>query len=186
VRHDEALTASPVRAFLESKEDVEEFMEKADDIQTNDEVEAVIEDSTTKSQATVDHRKMFSRINKTGLLITAVMMAAAIILLLLAAIERKSAKKALANANKAVEAIERLHNESKKAGSQIIQTQIQGRDLIIDALSLTRNSLELERANTDDTEVKRIIGVFINDIDVRIAKINEEDALLREKLKEAD
>jgi len=60
----------------------------------------------------------------------------------------------------------------------ITRYKIQGRDLIIDALSLTRNSLELERANTDDTEVKKIIGIFINDIDERIAKINDENDLL--------
>ncbi len=114
------------------------------------------------------------------------MMVITIILLILTTIKRKSTKEALIKANKAVEAIEYLQNDSLKARDQIVQTQIQGRDLIIDALSLTRNSLELERANTDDTEVKRIIGVFINDIDERIAKINDKSGLLRNKLKEAD
>lgn len=179
-------TAGSIRAFIESEEDVEGFTEKADDIKADKDTKAYLKESAAEGQTSVDRHKMSSHINKTGILITAIMMAVAIILLLLATIERKSAKEALIKANKAVEAIEHLQKESLKAGGQIIQTQIQGRDLIIDALSLTRNSLELERANTDDTEVKRIIGVLINDIEERIAKINDENDLLRNKLKEAD
>ncbi len=179
-------TAGSISTFLESEDDVEGFTEKADDIQADKDTEADSKESAAKGQTAVDRHKMFSLINKTGILITAIMMAVAIILLLLTTFERKSAKEALFKANKAAEAIEHLQKDSLKAREQIIQTQIQGRDLIIDALSLTRNSLELERADTDDTEVKRIIGVFINDIDKRIAKINDENALLRNKLKEAD
>jgi hypothetical protein len=69
---------------------------------------------------------------------------------------------------------------------QVAYSQIESREVVIDALSLTRNGLELERANSDEIEVKRIIGVFINDIDERITKIKGNITLLRNKLKKTD
>jgi hypothetical protein len=79
-----------------------------------------------------------------------------------------------------------MQGEALKERKQIAHSQIESKELVVDALSLTRNGLELERANSDEIEVKRIIGVFINDIDERITKIKGNIELLRNKLKEAN
>jgi hypothetical protein len=110
-------------------------------------------------------------------------MVAAVVLLLVGAIERRSAKKALVEANNVADVIKQMREEAVKERVQIIRSQIEGRELVIDALLLTRNGLELELANTDEEEVKKIIGVFINDIDEREKKIKSEITTLRNKLK---
>jgi len=79
-----------------------------------------------------------------------------------------------------------MQGEALKERMQIAHSQIESKELVVDALSLTRNGLELERANSNEIEVKRIIGVFINDIDERITKIKGNIELLRNKLKEAN
>jgi hypothetical protein len=111
---------------------------------------------------------------------------AAVILLIVASIERRSAKKALVQISKVAESVKQMQEETLKGREQVTHSQIESGELVIDALSLTRNGLELERANSDEVEVKRIIGVFINDIDVRITKIKGNIVLLKNKLKEAD
>ena len=123
---------------------------------------------------------------KTGIIISVFIMIAAVILLIVASIERRSAKKALVQFSKVAESIKQMQEETLKDREQVTHSQIESRELVIDTLSLTRNGLELELANTDEVEVKRIIGVFINDIDERITKIKGDIALLRNKLKETD
>ncbi|MCP4269355.1 MAG: hypothetical protein GY777_27925, partial [Candidatus Brocadiaceae bacterium] len=111
---------------------------------------------------------------------------AAVILLMVASIERRSAKSALVQINKVAESIKQMQGEALKNKDQVTLSQIESSELVIDALLLTRNSLELEGANSDEVEVKRIIGVFISDIDKRITKIKDNIVLLKYKLKKAD
>jgi len=127
-----------------------------------------------------------SRTKKTGIIISVLIMAAAVILLIVASIERRSAKSDLVQISKVAESIKQMQGEALKERMQIAHSQIESKELVVDALSLTRNGLELERANSDEIEVKRIIGVFINDIDERITKIKGNIELLRNKLKEAN
>ncbi len=103
--------------------------------------------------------------------------------MLVGSIERRSAKKALVEASKVADAIRQMRDESVREKEQIIHSQIEGRELVIDALLLTRNGLELELTNTDEEEVKKIIGVLLNDIDEREEKLKSEMMALRNNLK---
>ena len=161
----------------------------ADGIQTDkqmvSQVETNVEDEDEIQTAAFSENKPH-RTKKTGRIISVFIVIAAVILLLVASVERRSAKEDLVQVSKLAESIKQMRGETLKDREQVIHSQIEGRELVIDALSLTRNGLELERANSDEVEVKRIIGVFISDIDERITKIKGNIMLLRNKLKETD
>ncbi len=161
----------------------ETLTENESGIQIDEEVETDIEDVVDDIQMDVSYYEPPTRTKKTGIFIPVVLMIAAVVLLLVGAIERRSAKKALVEANTVADVIRQMQEESVKEKEQIIHFQIEGRELVIDALLLTRNGLELELANTDEKEVKKIIGVFINDIDGREKKMKSEITVLRNKLK---
>ena len=175
---------------IESSETVADHAGKTDDARTDNQAvfptEANVEgsDNEIKSSVYSDIKPYLTK--KTGIIISVSIMIAAVILLIVASIERRSAKKSLVQFSKVAESIKQMQEETLKDREQVTQSQIESRELIIDTLSLTRNGLELERANTDEVEVKRIIGVFINDIDERITKIKADIALLKNKLKETD
>ncbi len=173
---------------IESSETVANHAGKADDARTDNQAvfptKANVEGSDNEIQSSVysDIKPYLTK--KTGIIISVSIMIAAVILLIVASIERRSAKKSLVQFSKVAESIKQMQEQTLKDREQVTQSQIESRELIIDTLSLTRNGLELERANTDEVEVKRIIGVFINDIDERITKIKADIALLKNKLKE--
>lgn len=175
---------------IESPETVANHAGKTDDTRTDNQAvfptEANVEGSDNEIQTAVysDIKPYLTK--KTGIIISVFIIIAAVILLIVASIERRSAKKALVQFSKVAESIKQMQEETLKDREQVTHSQIESRELVIDTLSLTRNGLELERANTDEVEVKRIIGVFINDIDERITKIKGDIALLRNKLKETD
>jgi hypothetical protein len=175
---------------IESPETVATHTGKADDIRTdNQEVSAAgdnFEVSDDEILTAVYSDKKTYRTKKSGIIISVFIVIAAVILLIVASIERRSAKKALVQISKVAESVKQMQEETLKGREQVTHSQIESGELVIDALSLTRNGLELERANSDEVEVKRIIGVFINDIDVRITKIKGNIVLLKNKLKEAD
>lgn len=178
--------------------------EKTDDIQIDEqavdgaEEEEEVGGPVAESPTAISfYKKFFSGVFSTdkigmfraywiGIFVSVVMMIVAIILLKYAAVERKSAREALARANITVESIKRKQDDSLKARKEIINTQIQGREQMIDALLLTRHGLELEQVKADEEEVKEIIGVFMDDIDARIAKIKDEITVLKNKLEKSD
>ena len=175
---------------IESPETVANHTGKIDDTRTGNlavfPTEANVEGSDNEIQTAVysDIKPYLTK--KTGIIISVFVMIVAVILLIVASIERRSAKKALVQFSEVAESIKQMQEETLKDRKQVTHSQIESRELVIDTLSLTRNGLELELANTDEVEVKRIIGVFINDIDERITKIKGDIALLRNKLKETD
>ena len=150
------------------------------------ETETDVEDIDDEVQTAVYNESKPPRTKETGIIISVFIVIAAVILLLVASVERRSAKEALVEVSKVAESIKQMRGETLKDREQVIHSQIEGRELVINALSLTRNGLELERANSDEVEAKRIIGIFISDIDERIAKIKGNIVLLKSKLKEAD
>ena len=158
-------------------------MDDEGDIPVDEEVETDVEDAVDEIQMDVSRYGPPTRTRKTGNFLPVILMVAAVVLLLVGSIERRSAKKALVEANKVADVIRQMREESVKEKEQIIHSQIEGRELVIDALLLTRNGLELELANTDEEEVKKIIGVLLNDIDEREEKIKSEITSLRNKLK---
>ena len=163
----------------------------ADGIQTDKQIVSQVETNVEDEDEDEIQTAAFSenkphRTKKTGRIISVFIVIAAVILLLVASVERRSAKEDLVQVSKLAESIKQMRGETLKDREQVIHSQIEGRELVIDALSLTRNGLELERANSDEVEVKRIIGVFISDIDERITKIKGNIMLLRNKLKETD
>jgi hypothetical protein len=174
---------------VESTEANTNSTEIVDDIRTDKQVvsqeETNVEDEDEIQTAAFSENKPH-RTKKTGRIISVFIVIAAVILLLVASVERRSAKEDLVQVSKLAESIKQMRGETLKDREQVIHSQIEGRELVIDALSLTRNSLELERANSDEVEVKRIIGVFISDIDERITKIKDNIMLLKNKLKESD
>jgi hypothetical protein len=169
---------------------IESSVEKPDDTQIDNQVvyasEANIEGTDDEIQPAVYRDNKRSRTTKTGIIISVFIVTAAVILLIIASIERRSAKSALVQTNKVAESIKQMQGEALKNREQITHSQIESSELVIDSLLLTRNGLELERANSDEVEVKRIIDVFISDIDERITKIKGNIVLLRNKLKEAN
>ena len=122
------------------------------------------------------------RTKKSGRIISIFIVIAAVILLLVASVERRYAKDAFVQINKLAESVKLVQEETLNARAEVASFQIESSELVIDALLLTRNGLELERANSDEEEVKRIIGVFIGDIDERITKIKNKIVLLRNEL----
>ncbi len=148
--------------------------------------EKVVETPDDKIQTAVFYDNKSYRTKKTAVIISVFIVIAALILLSVASIERRSARKSLAQIRKASDSIKQMHEETLIAREQITRSQIEGREMVIDALSLTRSGLELERVNAGEIEVKRIITVFINDIDERISKIKGDIVLLRNKLKQTN
>ena len=174
---------------VENHAEAESHTGEAEDIQTDvqgEADEAVVGSRADEIQTASYSDSKRSRTKKTGIIISVLIMAAAVILLIVASIERRSAKSDLVQISKVAESIKQMQGEALKERMQIAHSQIESKELVVDALSLTRNGLELERANSDEIEVKRIIGVFINDIDERITKIKGNIMLLRNKLKETD
>ena len=174
---------------VENHAEAESLTGEAEDIQTDvqgEADEAVVGSRADEIQTASYSDSRRSRTKKTGIIISVLIMAAAVILLIVASIERRSAKSDLVQISKVAESIKQMQGEALKERKQIAHSQIESKELVVDALSLTRNGLELERANSDEIEVKRIIGVFINDIDERITKIKGNIELLRNKLKEAN
>ena len=174
---------------VENHAEAESLTGETEDIQTDvqgDADEAVVGSRADEIQTASYSDSRRSRTKKTGIIISVLIMAAAVILLIVASIERRSAKSDLVQISKVAESIKQMQGEALKERMQIAHSQIESKELVVDALSLTRNGLELERANSNEIEVKRIIGVFINDIDERITKIKGNIELLRNKLKEAN
>ena len=174
---------------VENHAEAESLTGEAEDIQTDvqgEADEAVVGSRADEIQTASYSDSKRSRTKKTGIIISVLIMAAAVILLIVASVERRSAKSDLVQISKVAESIKQMQGEALKERMQIAHSQIESKELVVDALSLTRNGLELERANSDEIEVKRIIGVFINDIDERITKIKGNIELLRNKLKEAN
>ncbi|KHE94060.1 MAG: hypothetical protein SCABRO_00198 [Candidatus Scalindua brodae] len=169
---------------------IESSAEKADGTQIDNQVvsasEANTEGTDDEIQSAVYNDNKRSRIKKTGIIISLFIVTAAVVLLIVAFIERRSAKSALVQVIKVAESIKQMQGEALKNREQVTHSQIESSELVIDSLLLTRNGLELERANSDEVEVKRIIDVFISDIDERITKIKGNIVLLRNKLKEAN
>ena len=194
--HTDEMEGGIVKTDIEDPEPVEDLTEEvdhaveSDGTQTDDQVvstaETTVENIDDEVLTTVYNESKPARTKKTGIIISVFIVIAAVILLLVASVERRSAKKALVQVNKVAESIKQMRGETLEEREQVTLSQIEGRELVIDALLLTRNGLELERANSDEVEVKRIIGVFISDIDERVTKIKSNIALLRNKLKEAD
>ena len=213
--HTDVQDENVVETVTEYPEPVEDFTEKVDDTLNDEQVDGAEEEDVKSSVVVIDHTAETDnqdilaketdvediddevqtavyneskppRTKKTGIIISVFIVIAAVILLLVASVERRSAKEALVQVSKVAESIKQMRGETLKDREQVIHSQIEGRELVIDALSLTRNGLELERANSDEVEVKRIIGVFISDIDERITKIKGNIDLLRNKLKETD
>jgi hypothetical protein len=187
IQEADELTEDVTESVIESAVEAESSTEKADDAIEDDQAGEITE--TTEAIAAEDSsgsKSIVARIKKAGIIISVFIVFAAVILLLVASVERKSAKKTLVQVNKVAASIKQMREETLEEREQVTLSQIEGRELIIDALLLTRNGLELERANTEEVEVKRIIGIFINDIDERVTKIKGNIALLRNKLKEAD
>ena len=171
----------------EGPDSVANHTRKADDTQIDSQEVSTTETSVDDEiQAAVYSESKPGRTKKTGIIISVFIVIAAVILLLVASVERRSAKEALVQVSKVAESIKRVQGETLKSREQVTHSQIESSELVIDALLLTRNGLELERANSDEVEVKRIIGVFISDIDERITKIKDNIVLLRNKLEEAD
>lgn len=170
----------------ENEDGVENLSDNKSDIQEDEEIETDIEDAIDEVQLDISHYKSPAFTKKTGIFIPVILLIAAVVLLLIASIERRSAKKTIIEANKVADVIKQMLEDSLKEREQIIHSQIEGRELVIDALLLTRNGLELELTNTDEKEVKKIIGVFINDIDGRTKKIKSEIKSLRNNLKRTD
>ena len=191
---DDALTDKQVgdadEGVDEDLDTIESSVEKADDTQIDNQVvyasEANIEGTDDGIQPAVYSDNKRSRTKKTGIIISVFIVTAAVILLIVASIERRSAKSALVQISKVAESIKQMQGEALKNREQVTHSQIESSELVIDSLLLTRNGLELERANSDEVEVKRIIDVFISDIDERITKIKGNIVLLKNKLKEAN
>ena len=180
---------------VESDEASTSYSEIADDVRTDKQdvaaVETNVEDEDEDESEDEIQTADFSenkphRTKKTGRIISVFIVIAAVILLLVASVERRSAKGELVQINKLAKSIKQVQKETLNARAEVASSQIESSKLVIDALLLTRNGLELERANSDEVEVKRIIGVFISDIDERITKIKDKIVLLRNELQEFD
>ncbi|GAX60339.1 parvulin-like peptidyl-prolyl isomerase [Candidatus Scalindua japonica] len=172
----------------ESAETLTNHTGKADDTQTDSHVISLVEANIENDEAStaVYCKNKQNRTKKTGIVISIFIVTAAVIIFIFASVERRSAKNALVQTNKVAESIKQMQEETLKGREQVVYSQIESRELVIDSLLITRNGLELERANSDELEVKRIIDVFINDIDERTAKIKDDITRLRDKIKKAD